>query len=70
MKSIFLSFILFHFYKADYTLDDSFWNEDSPAGKIKIKDFKFLFECDLILKIAQRSAIFLGRNQWKHAEGL
>lgn len=22
-----------HFAEADYTLDDSFWNEESPVGK-------------------------------------
>lgn len=27
------------FAEADYTLDDSFWNEESPAGKISFLYF-------------------------------
>lgn len=31
---ILIIFLCFHFFaEADYTLDDSFWNEESPVGK-------------------------------------
>lgn len=33
----------FHFTEADYTLDDSFWNDESPVGKFNIHSLTPLF---------------------------
>ena len=34
------NFLFFNFAEADYTLDDSFWNEESPVGMKNLSRFK------------------------------